>query len=472
MTTSSSFVGRKKELKLLREKNWRNQAQLIVIYGRRRVGKTALIEQAYKDQPIWKFEGLEGVSPKRQLAFFTQQLCTYAGLDYQTEIKNMIDWQQAFSRLAEAIKKENLVIFFDEFQWLANMDEAFVSLFKYYWDNEFSKKNNCRFVICGSVSSFIIKKVLYSKALYGRVDTEICLKPLNLNETLAFFTDKTTEECLNIYMAFGGIPQYLLELNPKLSYIQNINEYALSQNGFFFNEFNRLFISHFATVPHYEKILLSLNNQKKTLDQLAAACDIKKGGNFSRLLDELIMAGFIEKEAPIGVSKNSKIIRYRLLDEYLNFYFTFIYPHVAAIQKGQFLFHLFDMQKLKQWQGYAFERLCLKHATEIATHLRFSGIAFQAGAWFQRAAKRNTAIQVDLLFIRKDKVLSICEIKYVDSLVGSKIIENFNKKLSLIQDYFPSYSLQKVLILGKKIHIPKNIQQFFDAILLASDIFF
>ncbi len=465
------FYGRKEEIRLLREPNWRPHAQLIVVYGRRRVGKTALIEEAYRKNLLWKFEGLEGASVKMQLKQFLEQLSEYSG-DQNLKYKRLKDWSEAFSLLYQKLESKKVIVFLDKFQWLVNMRAQIVSLFKYYWDNFFSKCKGCRFVLCGSVSSFIVKKIIKSKALYGRVDTEINLHPLKIKEIRAFLPQRPPEEVLEIAMTFGGIPKYLLEINPRFSYLQNLNEYAFSQSGYFFQEFQRLFLSHFSKSPHYEKVLLALTNQILSQEELARRCVISPGGTFSRILEDLTLAGFIQRDQPLDLPLRSKLIRYRLLDEYLHFYFSFIFKNRQAILKGQFQHLQLDLKTLAQWQGYAFERLCRRHAFEIASYLRFSGIGFKSGSWFRSAPKDKEAAQIDLLFQRQDKVLTLCEIKYAQNFSNQKTLRDVENKVKVLQKYFPRYGIQKVLLLGKKIPVAKKIHRVFDEVLFAEQVFF
>ncbi|MBF0491735.1 MAG: AAA family ATPase [Deltaproteobacteria bacterium] len=474
----TQFLGRQREITLLHEKNWRNHAQLIVVYGRRRVGKTALIEYAYRNQVFWKFEGLEGESTKKQIQNFISRLATYT---QKPQLKENIyrNWDEVLEIFAQELKDKKLEVFFDEFQWLAEMGTGFVSLFKSYWDNHFKKNRHLRFILCGSISSFMVKKVLKSKALYGRVDTEINLKPLSLADcqklldAQASTTKRKPEEILQINMIFGGIPQYLEELNPKMSLMQNLNEYALKAQGYFFQEYGRLFISHFSDNPLYEKILLSLSQKTNTSEDLAKACEIKTGGALSEKLLDLELAGFIKRESPIHKGLKSKIVRYRLDDEYLHFYYQFILPNAKAILAGKMtMTSLIAGQAYSQWQGYAFERLCIKHAEYIATHLQFGGIDYTYGSWFGRGSENKKGTQIDLLFERMDKVLTLCEMKYVGQLNAKKIIEDFEKKISVISKEYPSYGIQKILVSGKKIKTSPSLQKYFDHILFAEDIFF
>jgi AAA+ ATPase superfamily predicted ATPase len=463
-----TFYGRKDEIKILTQENWRDHGELVVVYGRRRIGKTTLIEHAYQNEIIWKFEGLEKASDKQQLLNFISQLELQTG--YKPKSNHPIsNWHDAFHALARQIKNKKVIVFFDEFQWLANMKSYLVSLFKYFWDNHYSRNKNVRFVICGSISSFIVKKVLYSKALYGRIDKEIKLNPLQPSESALFLRNRSPSEILKTLMTVGGVPKYLLELDPKQSYLQNINERFFRQNGFFFQEFQRIFISHFSSTPYYKKIISELSCQKKNIDELAKACKTKKGGSFSEILNDLVLAGFIAKEVPIDKPPQSKIVRFKLLDEYLNFYSQFVTPNIESILQGQFSFQTLSNAKLQQWQGYAFERFCRKHAHLIAKALGFSGIDYHSGSWFRSNIKEKT--QIDLLFNRGDKMLTLCEIKYTSRLNCKSLLDQSKRSKALLQTHYPSHGIQTALILGHKISLPPNLTPVFDHILFAEDIF-
>jgi AAA+ ATPase superfamily predicted ATPase len=466
------FWGRKDEIRELQEVNWRKRAQLIVVYGRRRVGKTSLVEHAYQDQVIWKFEGLESESPKKQLQGFLGDLAIYAG---KPELKNYqnLTWKEALTLLAKEIKNKKLILFIDEFQWLANMKPSFVSLFKSIWDNQLRKNPHLRCVLCGSISSFMVKKVISSKALYGRVDTEINLQPLKNHEIDTFFSGtRSKNEILQINMIFGGIPLYLEELNVKFSLIQNLNEYAFKQHGFFFQEYRRLFINHFADTPIYEKILSNLVEKPMAPEELANVCQTTTGGRFTDRLLDLELAGFIKRYSPLNKGHKSKIIHYRLYDEYLHFYYRFILPNIQEILNGQIASHdISSSQEFKQWQGYAFERLCLKHVHYIARALQFSGIRYKSGPWFQRRSKNVPGAQIDILFERADHIITICECKYTSKINEKSLIDSFENKLEALSQSYSSYGKQTVLILGKKCPIPSSIERYFNEILFAEDIF-
>jgi len=441
----------------------------MVVYGRRRVGKTALIEKAFENEVIWKFEGIEGGTTREQIRHFLFTLGTYAGLPAIKPAKPVTLWQEALLLLDKALANRSVVVFFDEFQWTASMRNHLVAVFKWAWDNHFSRHASCRFVLCGSISSFIVKKVLRSKALYGRIDREIELKPLSLCETSVFSgSRRTAQETIDTYLVTGGIPQYLQEVNSGESLVQNLNRMAFVSQGYFVKEFRRLFISHFGRNKLYERILKSLAS-RHTQDPkaLASSVDAQPGGTFFQLLEDLELAGFINMYSPLDKKAHSKLRRARLHDEFLDFYFTFVEPNLASIEEGTFKgFELLTGRAFDQWRGYAFERLCRKHAYAIAGVLGFSGIRYTSGSWFSRKA----AAQIDLLFDRADRVFTVCEIKYCAALASDSAAE-IERKTGVLRQLF-NRPVQKVLISARRIEIPSSISAVFDHVLFAEDIFF
>lgn len=449
------FIGRTAEIELLREANWRDRGKLVALYGRRRVGKTALVDEAFSQDVVWKFEGIENAKSRLQISLFVEQLTLYTG----DPLKTASNWNECFRHLEDALQKhcaanrgKRIVVFFDEFQWMCSMRPTLVSEFKFFWDNDFQNHREAVFVICGSISSFIVKKVVQSKALYGRVDLELHLKPLGARESRAFFhDDRPRNELLELQMLFGGIPQYLVELHPKRSLAQNLNELAFKPSGYFFQEFDRLFLSHFASNPYYKRILMRLAAGPCSSIDLAKVAGGSTGGALTSLLEELELAGFIERSSPLGKARNSKLVRYRLLDEYLHFYFALIQPNAPKILSGAVKYpNITETREYTQWLGYAFERFCGRNAAVIADRLKFAGINYEAGAWFRRADHASHAgVQVDLAFLRADKMISVCELKYVQQLLPKKWAAEMEVKKEALRAAFPGYGTESVLIVGK-----------------------
>lgn len=465
------FIGRTKELQILREPPLRGEAELVAIYGRRRVGKTALIEEAFKGKLLFKFEGLEGQSEKNQLEHFRNHLKYYLPSNQVPE--KLTTWHVAFEKLSLLLKTHEgteVAVLFDEFQWMAEMKSFLISLLKSYWDNDFSRISNCKLILCGSVSSFIVKKVIRSKALYGRISKEIQLQPLHANQVQSFLEGWSSAELLNAYLTLGGIPEYLNRLDPAESLTQNLTRLAFSPHGYFLNEFQRLFVSHFGSSDIYEKIVRALSDGPKNLDQITKALKIKSGGTLSSKLEDLVLAGFIDRYYPLGKGEKSNSVRFRIFDEYLHFYFKFIEPNLREIISGeiipeQVLLH----SSHTQWLGYSFERMCLKNSALLADYLRFSGISYRSGSWFKRSD--DISAQIDLAFVRADKVIVGCEIKNVNKIDTASIVATAERHRQALAEDFTGYAIQMILMSAKRIDIPNDVRRVFSRILFADEVF-
>jgi len=196
-----------------------------------------------------------------------------------------------------------------------------------------------------------------------------------------------------------------------------------------------------------------------------------KGGGLTERLRELVLAGFLRKFVPIDKKPSSRLVRYGLDDEFLHFYFSFIAPRTAEIVAGNAAYaQIADSRQLGQWQGYAFERFCRKHAVELAKHLGFSGIAYRFGEWFRRDAD-GTGAQVDLLFVRADRVLTACEMKYVSRLKPAATGAVIEKKADALRAAFPNHSVERILLLGRDTAGREGTARHFDRVLMAVDVF-
>jgi uncharacterized protein len=470
-----TFIGRNKELELLREQNWHDQAILIAIYGRRRVGKSRLVEEAYKGKNLIIFDGLEGQNRRSQLNHFFNQLQPHLLRRKIETKKKFTTWHEALDALSLLIKYDSdkeLIILFDEFQWMAEMKSALVSLFKSYWDNKFIKSKHLKFIICGSVSSFIVKKVLKSKALYGRIDHEIQLGPFNTLEIKQFLAQSfPTSEVLKAAMTLGGIPEYLERLSPKLSLIQNLSALAFSPLGYFLKEYEKIFISHFGHAEIYSQIIEALSSSSLSHNELTTKISASSGGTFSGKIDDLILAGFVERYVPVDRNNSTKLVCYRLKDEYLHFYFRFIKRWQLQIQGGEVIPEQILLgRNYEQWLGYAFERICRNNSFLIADKLKFSGISYRVGSWFRRDTEFSA--QIDLLFVRADKVILTCELKHSLTLDYKELSERIDRQNRALIKAFPRYALQNVLIMAEKIEIPEAIKKLFTHILFSDQVFF
>ncbi len=441
------IVGRADELNQLSRIGLSKQAAIVIVYGRRRVGKTTLIEHAYRDRGILKIEGVEGGNKAKQLETAVLLLAQHVKDPAIAKLKFM-RWLEFFEYVARFLKEGVHTLYLEELQWLASYDDDLVSDFKLVWDNLLSKNPSLVVVLCGSSPSFMINKVVKSKALYGRSQHEIHVEPFTLREAAEYFGDSySLESVMDSYLSVGGIPEYLSYLRAsKSSYIELCNQ-SFRKQGYFLNECERVFVSSLAKNHNYRRIIAILAAQRfSTRPELAHILSLDSGGTLSQLLFDLEMSGFINSYVPYDKKEGSKLVRYEISDRYLQFYFRFIAPIKKRIDQNTYAENstkALNLSDYQQWLGYSFERWCRHNHSLLAKHLGFSNVQYDVGPYFSKKTPVN--FQIDLLFSRADRVLTICEIKYTKSPVSKKVIKDFEQKMESFS-IPPRHSIQRVLI--------------------------
>jgi len=477
--TTPFFTGRTQELKQLQHFSTRPRPAIAVVYGRRRVGKSALIREALKGTtaPLF-FEGLEERPKREQIAHFLFQLQRQLGLSSPVE-KPPATWKEALLQLFEAIKANPRPIVLDEFQWMANYRRELVSDLKYVWDNFFATLSGQKLILCGSIASFMIDKVIKSSALYGRIDVQIELTAFKLKETREFLAEKGDAEVLEAHLLTGGIPAYLQLLGEHASVQLAMQHLAFTPNQYFVNEYERIFVSHFGKNPDFESIVRTLAQHPLGLyrEQLTTAAKVTAGGPLTAHLKDLASAGFInatpsfQKAVEFSQVKN---LKYLLSDAYLRFYFSFILPNMLKIQAGkENLFPaIVQTGAFHAWMGRSFEYTCMRHANLISAILGFSGIDFTAGPYFAAPRKgESQGVQVDLVFDRPDNVLTLCEMKYSSQPVGVEIIQEIERKVELLRAIAGKKTIQKVLIVKEPVSRELAGRIYFYRIIEAKELF-
>ena len=442
------FVGRKNELKLLNDAYRSKKDELIVLYGRRRIGKSSLVKCfAEKKKFYYEFEALEGETTPGQISHFLQQLKKQID-DPILDSVRFANWEQVFTYLTEKIIKRKTkvkkILFLDELPWMAAGRIRLVSLLKYYWDNHWKGKH-VMLILCGSVASFMVKKVLHSNALYGRTTIEMLLKGFSAEEAADLLGKKRSrEETLNYQLVFGGVPKYLEQINPNQSFNQNMNTLCFSPHGIMLKEVERIFYSQFREPRSYLKIINLLKNGIFSLSEVSLKTKIPSGGGLQQYLKNLERAEMIRSFVPFDRSQNSKYKKYTLADEFLVFFFKYIEPNLRVIKESSSrrLFETLTQNSFDTWLGFAFERFCLKHAGMLAVVMDFADDLLLASPYFKRNDER---FQIDLLYKRADRVITVCEIKHHNMKIRTDIIPAMQRKCALLK--VPrGYALEKALI--------------------------
>ena len=426
----TEVAGRNREKQILSDALNSHRSELIAVYGRRRIGKTYLIREYYKDRIIFGFTGLSEGKRSDQIKNFVLKL-NEATNEFENK-KHPSDWLDAFVLLKTFLKslrqtKRKKVIFIDEFPWVDSHKSGFLAAFENFWNDYCTTRRDLVVVVCGSAASYMIKKIINnSKGLSKRITQTIKLKPFTLQETKAFFKYKGIPmeeyEILKIYMALGGVAEYLEHVRKGDSAVTAIEHLCFEPSAYLKNEYNEVFKSLFKEDSYHQKIMNALAGNKKkgiTRDEILAALNISSGGRFSNSLEQLIQSGFVLKYD--AYKNNSKATLYRVYDEFCLFYLQFILPN-----KGSRWTQVFQKQEYKTWCGYAFETICLKHVGEIKRALRCDQIQSKNYSW------HNPDAQVDLVIDRADDVVNLCEIKFYNDefSIDADYLQKLRKKES------------------------------------------
>lgn len=425
-------IGREPEKLLLDEILESPSAELVAVYGRRRVGKTYLIKSYLKQQIVFEYSGIHNIATDIQLANFIGAMADQ--LNGGLALKVPKDWFGAFDLLSTLLKaklrRKKTVVFLDEFPWMQTPKSNFMAAFENFWNTWAAGKPNFVCILCGSAASWMIQNVLRNKGgLHNRLTRKIPLAPFSLYETEAFLKSRSIfldrYQIMQIYMALGGVPHYLKQVKVGMSAAQVIDASCFSKNGFLHTEFDDLFKALFDASDRHMKVVrvLAAKPTGLTRNELIKACKLQSGGSTTQLLDDLTESGFITPYVPLG--KLTKDSIYKLTDEYVRFYLKFIEPNRAG-GKGTWM-KLAAMPSWKSWSGLAFEVICHKHMDAIKMALGISGLYTNTSVW----KGKGQSVQIDLLIDRQDYCINICEMKFYAApfVIDKKYAAELQQKL-------------------------------------------
>lgn len=419
------FVGRKKELGQLHFLIKKKSASLVVVKGRRRIGKSRLIEEFGKALKAYTFSGIvptEKTSHESQLYEFGWQL----GKALNQPAFNDRDWNDLFLRLANHTRKGRVLILFDEISWMGSLDPDFLGKLKNAWDLEFKKNPQLILVLCGSVSAWIEKNILNSSGFLGRISLNLTLGELPLYDCNQFWVDMNDNgsayEKFKVLSVTGGIPKYLEEIQSSLSAEENIKNLCFDRSGLLFNEFDQIFTDIFANRSKiYKRIVQCLADGKYEYKDIYKKLKLEKSGVISEHLDELVKSGFVQRDFTwhIQNGKTSKLSRYRINDNYLRFYLKYIVPNKEKILRGSYINK--SLTALPGWEGamgLQFANLVLNNRQYILQLLAInSDDVIYDNPFFQNKTARQESCQIDYMIQTRFDTLYICEIKFSKHLI-------------------------------------------------------
>ena len=470
---NAMFFGREPELEQLDNFFKKPIAAIAACCGRRRIGKSTLIEHAAKGYPFYEFYGLpprEGITNQDQLDNFSRLLSKHFSIPFV----QFSDWQEAFDMLAGLTKQGNYVVFLDEISWMGGKDKDFPGKLKGVWDTQFKKNPAFKLILCGSVSSWIQENILRSKGFVGRVSLTIDLEELPLHQANRFWSEApyiSSYEKFKILCVTGGIPRYLEEINPKIDAEKNIKQLAFTAGGLLVTEFDKIFSDLFGkNAEEYQSIIRLLVHQPLSAEEIAKLLNIELSGHLSNKLTVLKECGFLVRDYVWQEKKClQKLSKYRLRDNYLRFYLKYIESKKELIEKK--LYQDIDLENLPNWSnimGLQFENLVLNNLNQIVKILGISPESlYSASPYFQNPTKSNLGCQVDLL-IQTKYTLYLIEIKFC-KMIGIEIIDEVIQKIERLK--IPkTVSLRPVLIYQGELSKQILKENFFSNLIAFDDL--
>ena len=425
------LVGRDKEKRILLDALKDEYSQFIAVYGRRRVGKTFLIREAFNYQFCFQFTGAANLITRKQLARFRQALKEHGLSDVPQVLNN---WIEAFGELKRFINMQPVgkkVIFLDELPWMDAPRSGFLSELESFWNGWASARKDIVFVVCGSSTSWMVNKIIRNKGgLHNRLTHRIALKPFSLHWCEQMIKSRrivlSRKQILEGYMIFGGVPYYWSLLERGASLAQEIDRLVFSPEGELHDEFSMLYASLFKKPEPYVKVISLLAEKKMgmTRKELIAYGGFVDNGAFSQLLNDLEWCGFIRSYSMIGKRLKDEI--FQLIDHFTLFYYAFIN---GSRHGKNFWQTMQGKPRYNTWCGLAFERVCLWHVDQIKRKLGIEGVLTNEYAWHY-AGDKTVGIpgaQIDLLLDRNDGIIDLCEMKY--SSQEYAITESYAKEL-------------------------------------------
>lgn len=441
------IIGRDKEIEILKAATKDEKSHFIAVYGRRRIGKTFLIREVFNNNFTFEHTGLSSGKTSQQLHAFQLSLIN-CGYNPKKKIKT---WLDAFNELKQLIQNSNekkKIIFIDELSWMdTNKSDMIVALENFY--NSFvAARKDIVLIVCSSATSWILKKVIHNKGgLYNRLTEQINLKSFNLKECEDFVKYQglilTKDQIIQGYMVMGGVPYYWGLLKKGLSLSQNIDQLFFNENSQLKDEFKYLYSSIFKKPEMYVKIIEQLSKTKSgmTREEIAKKIKTANNGSFGEKLEELEVCEFIKKISGFGTKKKGSI--YKLIDNYTLFYYSFL---KNKPNDEHYFSNQINTPRINTWLGLSFENICFSHINKIKEKLSINGVLTEVCSYrcLKNEEKGVFGSQIDLLIIRNDKVINLCEIKYSQSEYTPN--EEFEKDIKRKINDFVVYTNTKYAI--------------------------
>ena len=434
----SNLIGRKQEQQELKDLYESGRAEFVAVYGRRRVGKTYLIDETLGGHLSFRHAGLSPIDDEGRRSMLKDQLRHFYNSLLSQGMKKSkcpTSWLEAFFMLEMHLQSiddgKRQVVFLDELPWMDTPRSGFVTALEGFWNGWACHRHNFMLVVCGSATSWILDNLINNHGgLYGRVTYEVKLTPFTLKECEEFFQSRNIKlsryDIVQNYMILGGIPYYLSYFQRGMSLAQNIDRLFFATSAKLRDEYDRLFSAVFSNPNDMKKIvgLLSTRHAGFTRQEILQKTGIDDSGSATKMLKALEASDFILKYVPFGTGKRNE--SYKLSDPFCLFYLYWVEGHNKM--NPDFWMLSQQSQSVISWRGISFEEVCLVHIQQIKAALGIAGVSSTQSAWALRGDDEKEGVQIDLLISRKDNVVNMCEMKFCGD--EYKVSKAYERKLA------------------------------------------
>ncbi|MBQ6156662.1 MAG: AAA family ATPase [Bacteroidales bacterium] len=435
------IIAREAEMAELKRCYESDRSEFVIVYGRRRVGKTFLVDTFFDKKYDFTYVGGHKLSKAKQLRGFAKALKKVAGMKHQPKFDS---WEDAFDALEEYIESlpqdKRKVIFIDEMPWIDTPQSEFMEAFETFWNGWGARRTDIILIASGSASSWMMDKLVDNPGgLHGRITSNLYIRPFTLKETEEYLRNRGIRwshyQILQLYMIMGGVPFYLSLLDSKQPLIGNIDRLFFRKNAELRTEFDELYNAVFNKAGKYLEIvsLLNGNHDGLTFTEIQRSTTLD-GERLTTALKNLERCDFIISFQQFGNKSRGKL--YRLVDFYTLFYYKFV--DAIDSKDETWWTHNYNSHSVESWQGYAFELICFTHIAQIRQSLGISGISTAASSWRYIPVKTEEGkkAQIDLVIERGDRNINLCEMKFSGGpfIIKKSYAEDVRKRTQLFRE--------------------------------------
>lgn len=423
------FIGREFELANLNKLYKKNEFQFVVMYGRRRVGKTTLISEFCKDKPTIFFVA-EEYNDKMALQSFSDKILEY--FDMKSFITTFETWEKAFMFLAKQAKDKQFIVVVDEFPYIVNANKTIPSMLQNIIDHYY-KESKLFFIICGSSMSFFEKEVLsYKSPLYGRRTAQFKIEPFNFYNSTKFFQNYSIEEKVRAYAVLGGIPQYLLKFNDKLTIEENIKEEILNRTAYLYEEPKNLLKQELREPAVYNSIIEAISKGATKINEVSTKIG-EPADKCAKYIKTLLELKIISRETPVGEKESTRKSIYKVEDNLFKFWYRFVFDNVTLIEQEMidYVYNKKIEQEMSSYLEFIFEDICIQFLSIKNKNLELPFVFEEIGRWWGNNSIKKRQEEIDILAIDKSNAI-FGECKWKNETIDMEVVNLLIEKSSIL----------------------------------------